>query len=221
MEILYNHDRTIELTKANSVFVYANDTISWYMIHEADVELFDTYATNTFKANRVPFGSHLIFRKEYFEWYDSQIPKQVVSLRTCDCSNVNDINDLLQTISKSFTDFDISKVSDGYHTFEELYEHRCRLWIALCRNIITYEEVLSPTFTSAIPIFRTKLHSDGSSFEGWFVLGIVDAGHDNKQLTYHLPISLWNDCDFAETLERAPGWDGHTSADVLERLKQI
>ena len=27
------------------------------------------------------------------------------------------------------------KISDGYHDFEELYEHRCRLFIALCNAL--------------------------------------------------------------------------------------
>ena len=29
-----------------------------------------------------------------------------------------------------------SKISDGYHDFEELYEHRCRLFVALCNALI-------------------------------------------------------------------------------------
>jgi len=28
---------------------------------------------------------------------------------------------------------DTGKISDGYHTFDELYDHRITLWIALCR----------------------------------------------------------------------------------------
>jgi hypothetical protein len=94
-------------------------------------------------------------------------------------------------------------ISDGYHTFDELYEHRIELYIALCK---TQKEV-----------WRSKLHSDGSYFNGWFILGINK--EKGKQITYHLPISKWNNCDFAETLNIAPKWDGHTSNDVLNRLQ--
>jgi hypothetical protein len=42
-----------------------------------------------------------------------------------------------------------------------------------------------------------------------------------KQISYHLPLSRWDETYFAETLDKAPEWDGHTSADVLERLKTL
>lgn len=67
--------------------------------------------------------------------------------------------------------------------------------------------------------WRTKTHSDGISWDGWFVLGLGKGEGD--QITYHLPISRWDECDFAETLERAPEFDGHTSDDVLTRLKNL
>jgi hypothetical protein len=46
----------------------------------------------------------------------------------------------------------------------------------------------------------------------------IDKG---SQITYHLPINRWEDTEWAETLEKAPEFDGHTSSDVLERLKKI
>jgi hypothetical protein len=99
------------------------------------------------------------------------------------------------------------KISDGYHTFGELYEHRNSLFIALCKT--------QPKST----IWRSKLHSDGTGFDGWFLLGI----HKNKgkQITYHLPISKWDETHFAKTLDKAPTFDGHTSADTLKRLREL
>ena len=32
---------------------------------------------------------------------------------------------------------------------------------------------------------------------------------------------MWGDTDFAEYLERAPEFDGHTAEDVLERIKYL
>lgn len=113
------------------------------------------------------------------------------------------------------------KTSDGYHTFDELYDHRIALFIALCHEI---HERTAPRSDGGHPgrVWRSKLHSDSSSFDGWFIMGIgVDAG---EQITYHLPLARWSDTDFLEdhrgTLPRAPNFDGHTSSDVLQRLKQ-
>jgi len=67
--------------------------------------------------------------------------------------------------------------------------------------------------------WRSKAHHDGSAWEGWFIIGIgKDTG---SQISYHLPLSRWEETSFAETLDRAPEWDGHTSDDVLQRLKNL
>lgn len=97
--------------------------------------------------------------------------------------------------------------SDGYHTFDELYEHRVSLWITLCK-------CFSPTL-----VWRSKKHSDGSEYPGWFILGF--RFRQGRQITYHVPMSRWEETNFAKTRSRAPKWDGHTSKDVLERLKQL
>lgn len=98
-------------------------------------------------------------------------------------------------------------VSDGYHTFNELYDHRITLWIALCK---VYKNIA----------WRSKLHSDGSEYAGWFILGLhKEAG---KQITYHIPLARWEEADFADTLEKAPEYDGHKSnTDTLERIKSL
>lgn len=99
-----------------------------------------------------------------------------------------------------------NNISDGFHTIEELYEHRFALYIALCNQLKS-------------GAWRSKTHSDGSSFEGWFLMGINK--EKGKQISYHLPDVLWNQTNFAETLDKAPDWDGHTSKDVLKRLAEI
>jgi len=101
-------------------------------------------------------------------------------------------------------------ISDGYHTFGDLYKHRVALFITLCKNLDGYKYANT---------WRSKLHSDETSFEGWFVLGINK--EKGKQITYHLPMSEWEKTNFAETLDKAPEYDGHTSNDVLERLSNF
>lgn len=104
-------------------------------------------------------------------------------------------------------------ISDGYHTFDELYEHRITLYIALARMHTNWHP------SHAYPVWKSKVHSDGSVWHGWFLLGIgTKAG---EQITYHLPLDKWLECEFATTLDKAPEFDGHTSKDVLERIKNL
>lgn len=123
--------------------------------------------------------------------------------------NTRDIN---ETIENCRDTIDTNLISDGYHTFGELYEHRIELWIALCKQFS------GPWHNF---VWRSQYHSDGElAFGGgWFVLGIHK--EPGKQITYHLPMRYWDQCDFAEVLDKAPEFDGHTAADVLERLKLL
>jgi hypothetical protein len=110
---------------------------------------------------------------------------------------------------------------DGYHTFDELYDHRISLYIALCKQMkIVYNEFGGKQDFHAV--WRSKYHSDGELCFGTgtqYVLGIrKEAG---KQITYHIPIERWDETDFADTLEKAPEWDEHTSDDVISRLKLL
>lgn len=103
------------------------------------------------------------------------------------------------------------KISDGYHTFDELYEHRITLYVALARVL--------KSDANHNGVWRSLTHSDGSVMEGWFVLGI--GKEKGKQITYHLPLVKWGETSFAETLDKAPEWDNHTSDDVLIRIKNL
>lgn len=95
-----------------------------------------------------------------------------------------------------------ASMSDGYHTFDELYEHRHAQFSVICH-----------TFNG----WKSKLHDDGTMFYGWFIAGVPTA---QGQATYHLPISWWDRFKCAE-IKRAPKWDGHTPADVVYRLQTL
>ena len=114
------------------------------------------------------------------------------------------------------------QISDGYHTFEELYDHRFTLFIALCRQKKDHWLMPNPNNRSGLKdraVWRSKLHSDGTMYDGMFILGI--GKEPGKQITYHLDMDRWDETNFAETRDNAPEWDGHTSADGLERLKAL
>lgn len=94
-------------------------------------------------------------------------------------------------------------ISDGYHTFDELYEHRFLLYLAFLR--------VCPFFA-----WKSRQHADGTMYDGWFIVGVdLPAG----PITYHLPERLWDLTSFLDEVPQAPAWDGHTPDDVLTRLR--
>lgn len=109
-------------------------------------------------------------------------------------------------MAKFTIEVDSDKVSDGFHTVSELYNHRCHLFVALMRS--------NPTIS-----WRAKLHHDGTSFGDWFIAGMdLPTG----AITYHLPLWMWDMLDgrAIKTMDRAPEWDGHTPDDVVKRLAE-
>lgn len=95
--------------------------------------------------------------------------------------------------------------SDGFHTFNDLYDHRCSLFLSLMKCL--------PSIS-----WYSKMHDDGSVMGGWFVAGI---NLPTGAITYHLPLSMWDLAGHtgAESRIKAPKWDGHTSHGVVKRLQ--
>ena len=109
---------------------------------------------------------------------------------------------------------DASEVSDGYHTFNELYEHRCLLFCVII-------EALGRAFVKGgWDVWKSRKHHDGTSIDGWFIAGATPHYKGLKGITYHLPDSVWDYIKHVRELDRAPEWGGHTSQDVIERLKE-
>lgn len=103
---------------------------------------------------------------------------------------------------------DVSQLSDGYHTFAELYEHRHSLMLALMR---------------ALPriCWFSRRHADGElpfGSDDWFIVGAELPG---APITYHLPAALYSLAQKTGALELPAGrpWDGHSAADVVHRLR--
>ena len=115
---------------------------------------------------------------------------------------------------------DVGKSSDGYHTFDDLYEHRHWLFIALVREMRQVQE-LSKKLGTSKPFqaigWKSWKHSDGSmAYEGWF-LACLDL--PEGQISYHLPAEMWAFVDLPHW-DVPPTWDGHTATDVVDRLKK-
>lgn len=109
-------------------------------------------------------------------------------------------------------------VNDGYHTFTELYNHRHALFCALCK---IYDNYITPLNTR-VKCWKSKLHDDGTMFEGWFIAGmtVLEIEGPPTYITYHLPMEWWDKFKLKE-IERAPVWDGHTPNDVIQRLVKL
>lgn len=112
----------------------------------------------------------------------------------------------------------IGSVSDGYHTFNELYEFR-KLYNVAFFNILARVDALEEKYktdTTLYNIHKSYKHSDGELCfgGGWF---IVTAYLDGKQISNHYENKDW---DLFKCPERevADEWDGHTPSDVVERL---
>lgn len=94
-------------------------------------------------------------------------------------------------------------VSDGDHTFAELYRHRAILTAALCNA--------NPDMA-----WKSKKHDDGSMYDGYFIVGL-DTPHG--QATYHYALDCW-DLFQARELECAPPYDGHSPNEALDRIRR-
>lgn len=99
---------------------------------------------------------------------------------------------------------DKGNISDGYHTFNELYEHRHALFL----NLVKCHKDKA---------FKTWKNKEGERWEGWFILGLNTT---YGQISYHLPGDYWATIDVKE-VERNTNYDGHTSNDVVIRLLKM
>lgn len=102
------------------------------------------------------------------------------------------------------------QISDGYHTFDELYEHRTALFCLVCKWSIEHGHFF----------WMSDKHSDGTMFNNMFVAGIQTT---TKTMTYHIEMEYWDKFvkAGAEVLANAPEWDGHTSQDVVNSLFEM
>ena len=109
------------------------------------------------------------------------------------------VGDNFALIYQLFDIHDIGEFSDGYHTFNSLYNQRLYLFAAL---VNTYKDLA----------WKSKRHDDDKEcFDGkYFIVGIDTP---KGQYTYHYEMKYWNLFDCIELL-RARKFDYHTDKDV-------
>ena len=96
-----------------------------------------------------------------------------------------------------FTVDDIGEVSDGSHTFNELYYHRMMLFACLCN---TYKNLA----------WKSWYHHDRTMYDDYFIVGIDTP---EGQYTYHYHKDYWDMFDVKQ-LALAPEYDGHQPSDI-------
>lgn len=109
----------------------------------------------------------------------------------------------LKAVCKAAHVDDIGDVSDGYHTFNQLYYQRMMLFATIVKQ-------------NRDKAWKSLRHEDGELCfgGGWFIVGIdtPEGGY-----TYHYEDKYFDlfDC---ETLDHGKHWDGHTEKDVTRLL---
>lgn len=113
--------------------------------------------------------------------------------------------DTLGKVSRQEPCMDAGEISDGYHTFNQLYHQRAILFATIVNQ-------------NKDKAWKSYKHSDGKycfdSNGEWFVVGI-----DTPQgsYTYHYAKEYWDYFDCKE-LDCGKEWDGHTEEDVTRLL---
>jgi hypothetical protein len=105
---------------------------------------------------------------------------------------------------------DKGTLSDGYHTFNELYEFR------LAYNAALFNEFARQ---GKYDVHKSKNHDDGKPCDDnyFIVLAMLPAG----QISNHYKVDYW-DLFKVPAVEKAKyAYDGHTPQDVLVRLKAM
>lgn len=103
------------------------------------------------------------------------------------------------------------EVSDGYHTFNELYEFR-KVFNAALFNEWAHRGIFN--------VHKSFRHFDGEYCfgGGWFiVVAVLPTG----QISNHYENKDWELFNVPEMPSARFEFDGHTAKDVLERIKNL
>lgn len=108
----------------------------------------------------------------------------------------------------STTAQDTGQISDGYHTFDELYRYR----------MLYHAWAVKAWQRAGWPVVKSQRHHDGQLCfgGGWF---IVTAQLPSGQVSNHYRTLYWNlfDCPVVDC---APEWDGHTPQQAADRIEK-
>lgn len=144
--------------------------------------------------------SRMELRNDTRNIYDGYYPESKFMI----CDDEDD--EILSIIDSLQQEQDMGEVSDGYHTFNELYYYRM-LYNAAFFNLLPKEWV-----------HKSKRHHTGEECfgGGWF---IVMANLPTGQISNHYELKDWDLFRIPEK-EFADEWDGHTPQEAAKRLHE-
>lgn len=105
---------------------------------------------------------------------------------------------------KTYITGSMGQVSDGYHTFDELYYHRMILFATICNQ--NYDIA-----------WKSWKHHDGTMYDDYFIVGVETS---KGQYSYHYHKDYWDIFKCCEHIT-APEWDGHQPSDIDRLLTLI
>lgn len=108
----------------------------------------------------------------------------------------------------------MSQISDGYHTFNELYRYRMLLQAGWFNQL--YADYSN--HDQGCVVVKSWRHSDGEFCFGKENYFVVVAEFPTGQVSNHYKGEYW---DLFKVLEvdRAPEWDGHSASDAADRME--
>lgn len=110
-----------------------------------------------------------------------------------------------------------NNISDGWHTFDQLYE------IRKAYNAALFNEWAIDDGADRFPAYnvhKSKRHFDGELCfgGGWFiVVAVLPTG----QISNHYKLEDWDLFNIPEAEKALYPFDGHTTEDVINRLKSL
>jgi len=120
---------------------------------------------------------------------------------------------------------DVSQLSDGYHTFSELYEFR-KVYNAVLFNTWAIPMIDPNGHAQSLfghikyDVHKSWRHHDGELCfgGGWFiVVAVLPTG----QISNHYEAKDWDLFKIPEVEKAKYEFDGHTSGDVIDRLLKL
>lgn len=129
---------------------------------------------------------------------DREIKKfTYTEIKIIDCKKNNYVSNIRKIYLEEKENGMGSHLKDDYHSMSELYFNRLVLFSIICE---TYKE----------NSWKSKKHSDGTMFDGFFIVGITTPQGD---YAYHYQMKYWDLFNVKE-IEYAPSYDGHQSSDI-------
>jgi hypothetical protein len=135
-----------------------------------------------------------------------KVPELTLDRPSCDAT----IGHVSPYYKDVFVRQDTEGISDGYHTFDELYKDRLLL------TALLFEYMCGGPLnrrTHKPQPFKSKLHHDDTMFDGMFIVGIM---FGDRYFSYHYNLEYWDLFHFMPEIHNAPKWSKEIDMTINE-----